>query len=133
MNSFLSALTLFGKLSLLGCFSLFGGQCGISEAATESPCHVKVAENILEKNTTKPCGQCEHSISAWSEPIVHVSLIQKEIPRTFSFPLEEKKLSINIDGTIVSPAIVPPDGLIGKEFKRVAKSIFWQSSACFFT
>lgn len=131
MKPSFSILALFGKMFLLGCFSFFGGQCGVVEAHVHSPCHESAQEQAIEENKTKPCGQCEHSISAWSEPIVYASLVQKEVPLFPPFLLEEEALIANVTGGIIAPAIVPPDDLENQVFKRIAKSTLWRNSDCF--
>ncbi len=131
MKFFLSILSLFGKLSLLGCFSLFSGHCGITEVAVASPCHASETERTLEKNTTEPCGQCENSVHFWSEPIVYVSFSQEKIP-PFSHAcfFEEREEELNINEILVSPAKRPPDEIENEAFKKVAKSTVWQNSDC---
>jgi hypothetical protein len=132
MKSFFSVLSLFGKLSLLGCFSFFGGHCGTVEATTVSPCHVSAAERALEENTAAPCGQCENSVHAWSEPIVYVSFSQEEFPIFFSACFfEENEEELNVDEILVSPVKRPPDEIENEAFKKVAKSTIWQNSDCF--
>lgn len=130
MKFFLSILSLFGKLSLLGCFSLFSGHCGITEVAAVSPCHASETERTLEKNTEEPCGQCENSVHFWSEPIVYISFSPEEIPVAPFYFFEEHEEELNINEILVSPAKRPPDEIENEAFKKVAKSTVWQNSDC---
>jgi hypothetical protein len=131
MKSFLAILSLFGKLSLLGCFSLFGGHCGTVEAEMVSPCHMSFEERTLEKNTPEPCGQCEHSVFTWSEPIVYESSFLKEIPKSFDCVFVEKQpTELNIKAEEKTfPVKRPPDDLSTRFFKMIARSTQWRSSA----
>ncbi len=130
MRTTLASLCILGKLSLLGCFSLFGGHCGVAEAAEISPCHqVATEKHVGEEEHTPPCGQCENSVKTWSTPVSVFSAEKKiYVPATFVFPPYAFQKELPCNKIVLSPAKRPPDDLFTRTFQRVAKSTQWRSS-----
>lgn len=133
MKQIFALLSLVGKISLLGCFSMFGGHCGVVHAEIREvvPCHVSVTQEVKDTDSAEPCGQCEHSVFAWSEPIVYESSFLKEIPKSFDCVFVEKQTTeLNIKAEEKTfPVKRPPDDLSTRFFKMIARSTQWRSSA----
>ena len=129
MRSLFATFAIFGKLSLLGCFSLFGGYCGTAEAATVPPCHQIATEESSDMQTA-PCGYCEHSEETWSEPIASPFVSEKEIPTIFVIPFLVFQEEFVISELVIEPLIRPPEDLFVRTVKQIARSTKWRSSAC---
>jgi len=129
MRSLFATVTILGKLSLLGCFSLFGGYCGTVEAATVLPCHQIETEESSDTQTA-PCGHCEHSEETWSEPIAAPFVSEKEILTTFSISSLVFQEEFVISELVIEPLIMPLEDSFVRTVKQIARSTEWRSSAC---
>lgn len=130
MRSLFATLAIFGKITLLGCFSLFGGYCGTAEAATVPPCHQAATVGLEDIQEQAPCGQCEHSAETWSEPITCPFVSEKDVLVGIVIPLYALQEEILVQNMVIEPFRIPPEDLFVRIVKQIAKSTEWRSSAC---
>ncbi len=130
MRSLLAAITIVGKMTLLGCFSfLVGGHCGAVEAAKVSPCHQETMGPFVEdEQGDSPCGQCETSVETWLEPITVPFMEEKDVPVGFTFLFHEQE--VHIDEILFEPIKQPPGDLQTRVFQRIARSTQWRNTDC---